>query len=145
MLFEKITSYLGPEGKDHIGTIENAELKVEDINGRTRERARLTMSDETADDGIHDFKVAKDYWASEVKEMMAFVYALVGPDVAKLRGKDGNIDPEQLKILIGKKVMFDVTHKHLPGHKEAFRLVTNLRPAAQRHNTATASQLREAA
>ncbi len=41
---------------------------------------------------------------------------------------DGNVLPERLSLLEGKRVRFDVTHERRPGFDIAYRKVQNMRP-----------------
>lgn len=56
------------------------------------------------------------------------MFRLLGPDVVHLTDRDGEILPEKLALLEGKRVSFDVTHETRPGFEIAYRKVANMRP-----------------
>lgn len=127
MKLKKI-SYETPEDT-HDGTILNAELKKDIKNGKERENLRLTIAvDRIPDDPLHDYRVRMDYWGNQTDSVLHDMHRLLGSDLVHLTDEDGEILPEKLSLLEGKRVRFDVIHESRPGFKVAYRKVQNLRP-----------------
>ena len=121
-------SYQTPEGT-FAGTIINATLNEDTKNGKTRENLRLTIAvDPIPNDILHDYRVRVDYWGNQQDGLITDLFRILGSDVMHLTNSDGDIIPEQLSLLDGKRVRFDVTHETRPGFDVPFRKVRNLRP-----------------
>lgn len=121
-------SYETPE-YTHNGTIINATLNTDTKNGKQRENLRLTIAvDPIPDDPLHDYRVRMDYWGNQNDSLLDDMFRLLGPDVVHLTDREGEILPEKLTLLEGKRVKFDVTHETRPGFKVAYRKVQNLQP-----------------
>ncbi|MGV3661427.1 MAG: hypothetical protein ACO1TE_14660 [Prosthecobacter sp.] len=128
MKLQRRLSYETPEDT-HNGTIINAILINETKNGKPRENLRLTIAvDQIPGDPLHDYRVRMDYWGSQNDSLLDDMFRLLGPDVVHLTDMDGEILPEKLTLLEGKRVQFDVTHEKRPGFKVAYRKVQNLQP-----------------
>ena len=128
MKLMKRVSYETPEDT-HNGTIINATLNTDSKNGKQRENLRLTIAvDPIPDDPLHDYRVRMDYWGNQNDSLLDDMFRLLGPDVVHLTDRDGEILPEKLSLLEGKRVKFDVTHETRPGFKVAYRKVQNLQP-----------------
>ena len=121
-------SYLTPEGT-HPGTIINATLNPNTKSGNPKENLRLTIAaDPIPNDILHDYRVRIDYWGNQQDGLLTDLFRIIGSDVMHLTDSEGNIIPERLTLLVGKRVRFDVTLETRPGFDEAFRKVRNLRP-----------------
>ncbi len=121
-------SYLPPEG-EHAGTIIKTTLIEDTKNGKPRENLRFTIAvDPIPNDLLHDYRVRVDYWGNQADGLLKDLYRILGPDVVSLTNSEGDIIPERLTLLEGKRVLFDVTLETRPGFDVAFRKVTNLRP-----------------
>ncbi len=121
-------SYETPEDT-HNGTIISANLNKDTKNGKPRENLRLTIAvDPILEDPLHDYRVRVDYWGNQNESLLDDMFRLLGPDVVHLTDIDGEILPEKLSLLEGKRVKFDVTHERRPGFKVAYRKVQNLQP-----------------
>lgn len=124
----KRVSYETPEDT-HNGTIINAILNTDTKNGKPRENLRLTIAiDPIPDDPLHDYRVRMDYWGNQNDSLLDDMFKLLGSDVVPLTDRDGEILPEKLSLLEGKRVKFDVTHENRPGFKVAYRKAQNLQP-----------------
>ena len=125
-------SYLTPEGT-WTGTIINATLGNNAKNGNPKENLRFTIAvDPIPNDILFDYRVRVDYWGNQQDGLLTDLFRIIGSDLVHLTDSEGNIIPEQLKLLVGKRVRFDVTHETRPGFDVAFRKVTNLRPLQSR-------------
>lgn len=121
-------SYETPEDT-HNGTIISANLNEDMKNGKPRENLRLTIAvDPVHGDPLHDYRVRMDYWGNQNESLLDDMFRLLGPDVVHLTDIDGEILPERLTLLEGKRVKFDVTHEKRPGFKVPYRKVLNLQP-----------------
>ena len=121
-------SYQTPEGS-FTGTIINATVIEDFKNGKLRESLRLTIAvDPIPNDILHDYRVRADYWGNQADGLLTDLFRIIGSDVMNLTDSEGDIIPEQLSLLEGKRVRFDVTHETRPGFNVAFRKVRNLRP-----------------
>lgn len=121
-------SYEVPEGT-FTGTIINATLIEDTKNGKPRENLRLTISvDPIPNEILHDFRVRADYWGNQTDGLLTDLFRIIGQDVTNLTNSDGDIIPERLSLLEGKRVRFQVTHETRPGFSVAYRKVRNLRP-----------------
>jgi len=128
MKLQRKISYETPEDT-HDGTILNATLNTDTKNGKPRENLRLTIGvDLIEDDPSHDYRVRMDYWGNQTDGLFTDMYRLLGPEYLKLADCDGNVIPERLSLLEGKRVRFDVTHEKRPGFDIAYRKVQNMRP-----------------
>lgn len=126
-------SYQAPEGT-WTGTIINATLNEDTKNGKPRENLRLTIAvDAIPNDILHDYRVRADYWGNQTDGLLMDLFRIIGPDVMNLTDSEGDIIPEGLNLLVGKRVRFDVIHETRPGFDVPFRKVRNLRPL---HSTA---------
>jgi hypothetical protein len=121
-------SYETPEDT-HDGTILNAELKKDIKNGRERENLRLTIAvDRIPDDPLHDYRVRMDYYPNQTETLLDDMFRLLGPEVVHLTDEEGEVLPENLNLLFGKRVRFEVIHESRPGFQVAYRKVQNMRP-----------------
>lgn len=121
-------SYEVPEGA-FTGTIINATLHQDTKNGQPRENLRLTIAvDPSASDFLHDYRVRMDYWGNQSDGLLTDLFRIIGHDVMNLTDSEGEIIPEQLTLLEGKRVRFQVTHETRPGFSVAYRKVSKLRP-----------------
>lgn len=121
-------SYETPEDT-HNGTIISANLNKDTKNGKPRENLRLTIAvDPILEDPLHDYRVRVDYWGNQNESLLDDMFRLLGPDVVHLTDIDGEILPEKLILLEGKRVKFEVSHEKRPGFKVAYRKVQNLQP-----------------
>jgi hypothetical protein len=121
-------SYETPEGS-FLGTIHNVVSITDTKRGEPREHVRLTMKvDPLPEYPHHDFRVRADFWSSQGDELFQFLFRLMGPDIVNLTDEHGNLLPERLHLLHGRRVAFDVRFDTKPGYTTAFRKVTNLRP-----------------
>lgn len=121
-------SYETPEDT-HNGTIINATLNKDTKNGRQRENLRLTIAvDPVPEEPFLDYRVRRDYWGNQTDNLFNDMYGLLGADLVHLTDETGEILPEKLNLLHGKRVRFDVIHETRPGFKVAYRKVQNLRP-----------------
>lgn len=121
-------SYLPPEGT-FPGTIINATLNEDIKNGKTRGNVRLTVAvDPIPNDILHDYRVRVDYWENQADGLLMDLFRIIGSDVVNLTNSEGDIIPERLTLLVGKRVRFDVIHETRPGFNVAYRKVRNLRP-----------------
>jgi hypothetical protein len=128
MRLNKILSYETPEG-DLQGTIVTATIIEEFKNGKPRESLRFTIAtDPLPDYPLHDFRVRADYWGNQNNGLLDDLFRILGSEVVNLTDEDGNIIPQRLSMLEGKRVRFDVTHEQRPGFEVPFRKVKNLRP-----------------
>jgi len=125
MRLKRELSYETPEGCFQ-GTI--IAIKLSD-NGRSKENLRFTIAvDPLPDDPLHDFRVRVDYWGKNADGLLPDLYRLLGAEVVNLTDDDGDILPEKLSVLEGKRVKFMVQHAPMPGHDIPFRKVVDLRP-----------------
>ena len=69
-----------------------------------------------------------DYWGNQQDGLLTDLFRILGSDVMQLVNSEGEIIPERLSLLEGKKVRFAVTHETRPGFDVAFRKVRNLFP-----------------
>lgn len=121
-------SYLTPEGA-FPGTIINATLGNNTKNGNPKENLRFTISvDPIPNDILFDYRVRVDYWGNQQDGLLTDLFRILGSDMMQLVNSEGEIIPEQLTLLVGKRVRFDVIHETRPGFDVAFRKVRNLRP-----------------
>ncbi len=128
MKLQRKISYETPEDT-HDGTILNATMITDTKNGKQRENLRLTIGvDLIEDDPRHDYRARMDYYGNQADDLFTDMYRLLGPDVVNLTDCDGNVIPERLSLLEGKRVRFDVTHEKRPGFDIAYRKVQNMRP-----------------
>lgn len=128
MKLQRHVSYETPEDT-HNGTIINAILNTDTKNGKPRENLRLTIAvDPVPGDPLHDYRVRMDYWGNQTEGLFFDMHRLLGSDVVHLTDEEGEILPEKLTLLEGKRVKFDVTHEKRPGFKVAYRKVQNLQP-----------------
>lgn len=128
MKLQRQVSYETPEDR-HNGTIIDARLNTDTKNGKIRENLRLTISvDPVRNHEIYDYRVRMDYWGSQTDGLVEDMYRLLGADVVHLTDEEGEIIPEKLTLLEGKRVSFDVTHETRPGFKIPYRKVTNMKP-----------------
>jgi|JI10StandDraft_1071094.scaffolds.fasta_scaffold43604_5 hypothetical protein len=128
MRLSRTITYEAPEGGLQ-GTILNATLIEDFKNGKQRENLRLTIAvDPLHDYPIHDFRVRADYWGNQNNGLLDDLFRILGSEVVNLTDEEGNILPQRLTMLEGKRVRFDVTHEQRPGFEVPFRKVKNLRP-----------------
>jgi hypothetical protein len=121
-------SYETPEGT-LTGTIIHATQIKDTKNGNPRESLRFTIAvDPIPNDILHDYRVRVDYWGNQSDGLLTDLFRIIGQDVMNLTDPEGEIIPERLTLLEGKRVRFDVTHETRPGFKVAYRMVRNLRP-----------------
>ena len=128
MKIQKDPSYLAPEG-DLPGTINSARLIQEDKNGKTSESIRFTLDlDPIPNEPMYDFKARKDYFETQTSEFFRDAKKLLGDLANELISAEGNLIPEKLSLFEGKRVQFRIAHERRPGHKHAFRKVSNIEP-----------------
>jgi hypothetical protein len=121
-------SYETPEGT-FPGTIIHATQIKDTKNGKPRESLRFTIAvDPIPNDILHDYRVRVDYWGNQSDGLLTDLYRIIGSDVVNLTDPDGEIIPERLSLLEGKRVRFTVTHETRPGFTVAYRKVSHLRP-----------------
>ena len=127
MRLKREISYETPEGCFQ-GTI--IATRLSERNGRSKENLRFTIAvDPIPDDPMFDYRVRVDYWGRDAAGLLPDLYRLLGAEVVNLTDEEGDILPEKLTVLEGKRVKFTVEHAPMPGHDTAYRKVTNLRPA----------------
>lgn len=128
MKLERKITYETPEGTFN-GTIVSAVIFESFKNGQPKENLRITVSlDPFPDDLLHDYRVRVDYYGGAQEELITDLYRLLGGDVVKLTDVDGNILPEKLVLLEGRRVKVFVVHEHHGSYPVAFRKATNMRP-----------------
>lgn len=128
MKMQRRVSYETPANR-HNGTIINAILNSDTKNGKPRENLRLTIRvDPIPEDLIHDYRVRMDYWGNQNEGLLDDMHRLLGPDVVHLTSEQGDILPEKLVNLEGKRVSFDVVHETRPGFQVPYRKVQNIQP-----------------
>lgn len=74
------------------------------------------------------YKARIDWWEPQANEFLRFAARLLGPDVHLLVDANGEIRAENLYLLEGHRIEFDVIHERKPGHDHAYRKVVNPRP-----------------
>ena len=117
-----------PDG-EFPGTIMTSKLIQEMRNGKLVESVRLTLAaDPLPDAPFNDYRARVDYYESQSHELIRDAHLLLGPDVIKLRDPNGDLIPENLHLLEGKRVMFRVVHEHKPKHDTPYRKVVGLKP-----------------
>jgi len=130
MKIVKDISYFAPEG-ELTGTIISGELKVDHKNGKPRESVKLTIAVDTLpNDPMNDYRVRVDYWGPQANELLRDAQKVIGSEAYALTNMEGEIVPENLVLLEGRRVRFQVVHNFKPGFKEPYRKVVNLRSAA---------------
>src|SRR3569623_492852 len=113
MKLERI-SYLPPEGT-HTGKITAANIHQDIKNGQIRESLRLTIAlDSTGENRLTKFMARTDYWGSQMNRLYEDLHRLIGDEVNDLEDEEGNIVEEELSLLIGKRVTFQIVHETRP-------------------------------
>jgi hypothetical protein len=117
MYLEKEPSYQSPEGI-HRGEFRSADVLRELRYGDITECVKMLSALISVEHPTKEFMARMIYWPEDSRQLRRDLYEIIGDDIQNLVGRNRELDPDGLKMIIGKQ--FDIQIVHIPSSTHKF-------------------------
>jgi len=127
MYLDKEPSYHSPEGY-HRTEIRSVDHFKDLHNGEIEECVKVLGALVSVDHPTKEFLARMVYWPEDSRQLRKDLYEIVGKGIDNIVGKNRELDPDGLKMIIGKEC--DIQLVHIPSkgrHKFPFCKVVQVR------------------